>query len=517
MELPPLPRTCVTGQLALNIEEAHKIIAAAYNDSLRVVALDDSDHLRLQHHIEHINNKILPLLEHVSQAVQLPEWTVECALKFAQLLSRLEKAANARAGRYAITFTPLCIKSLPVNLREELGYTISHPVLVVRTGRRGRPQKVINKAWLIETFAPYRRISVQRVANVLGVDRGTVLRYMKKYNIVRTYAPLTDEELDLLVRSYKVENPNAGRRIVQGFFTANSIRMSRARLTASLGRVDGVGQMLRRNVAVHQRSYSVPRPGHLWHIDGHHKLMPWSFVLHGIVDGYEAEDVRWLANITRGKYNEPTDTFAGVNPDSLAEHYGVQGPVHVRRSHQTGAGHPPDEENEDDLDTDNISDDAVTLSDDEDDPISLEAVWEEANGEAHAQESDSDSDSDFEGLEECFADEDAGVVLARRLADEHHANLRHEAIKVPRHTSPFASEQAESAFFQTLEEVYALNLIPSNMGVLEEEWADDGYPTEGQLKVGRVRIITIAMPHSVWLVRARRWCQALDLLVRLCG
>ncbi|KAH9910318.1 uncharacterized protein B0H18DRAFT_896135, partial [Fomitopsis serialis] len=183
------------------------------------------------------------------------------------------------------------------------------------------------------------------------------------------------------------------------------------------------------------------------------------------MQGQTPRDVRWLANITNGKYNEPTDTFANVNPDTLAEHYGVHGPVHVRKSHQTGAGHPPDEEND--------------------------------------------------GIEECFVHEDAGVVLARRLAEEHRANLRHEAIKVPRHTSPFASEQFETAFFQTLEEVYTQNLIPSNMAVSEEEWPDNGYPTEGQLKVGRVRIITIAMPHSVWLVRARRWCQALDLLTRV--
>nr|XP_029132269.1 uncharacterized protein LOC114919795 [Labrus bergylta]XP_029132270.1 uncharacterized protein LOC114919795 [Labrus bergylta]XP_029132271.1 uncharacterized protein LOC114919795 [Labrus bergylta] len=35
-----------------------------------------------------------------------------------------------------------------------------------------------------------------------------------------------------------------------------------------------------------RRQYSVPGPNSLWHIDGHHKLIRWRFVVHGGVDGF---------------------------------------------------------------------------------------------------------------------------------------------------------------------------------------------------------------------------------------
>ncbi|KAF8835009.1 hypothetical protein BDN67DRAFT_913766, partial [Paxillus ammoniavirescens] len=32
--------------------------------------------------------------------------------------------------------------------------------------------------------------------------------------------------------------------------------------------------------------YSVPRSNYLWHIDGHHKLIWWGIVIHGMIDGF---------------------------------------------------------------------------------------------------------------------------------------------------------------------------------------------------------------------------------------
>ena len=37
---------------------------------------------------------------------------------------------------------------------------------------------------------------------------------------------------------------------------------------------------------VNRRHYFVPGPLELWHLDGNHKLIRWSFVIHGCVDGY---------------------------------------------------------------------------------------------------------------------------------------------------------------------------------------------------------------------------------------
>ena len=37
---------------------------------------------------------------------------------------------------------------------------------------------------------------------------------------------------------------------------------------------------------IHRRKYSVPRTLFSWHIDGNHKLIRWSFVIHCETDGY---------------------------------------------------------------------------------------------------------------------------------------------------------------------------------------------------------------------------------------
>jgi hypothetical protein len=35
-----------------------------------------------------------------------------------------------------------------------------------------------------------------------------------------------------------------------------------------------------------RRVYNVPGPNHLWHMDGHHKLIRYGLVTHGCIDGH---------------------------------------------------------------------------------------------------------------------------------------------------------------------------------------------------------------------------------------
>jgi hypothetical protein len=64
------------------------------------------------------------------------------------------------------------------------------------------------------------------------------------------------------------------------------LRVQKERTRLSLKRVDGLGQALRTRLAIRRKVYKVPRPNHLWHLDGHHKLIWWGFVIHGFIDGY---------------------------------------------------------------------------------------------------------------------------------------------------------------------------------------------------------------------------------------
>ena len=54
----------------------------------------------------------------------------------------------------------------------------------------------------------------------------------------------------------------------------------------ALRRMDGLRYVLRWRDVIRRRKYDVPRPNYLWHIDGHHKLIFWGIVIHGIVDGF---------------------------------------------------------------------------------------------------------------------------------------------------------------------------------------------------------------------------------------
>ncbi|KIO17819.1 hypothetical protein M407DRAFT_49449, partial [Tulasnella calospora MUT 4182] len=48
---------------------------------------------------------------------------------------------------------------------------------------------------------------------------------------------------------------------------------------------DAIAPVFRWKRAIVRRSYYVPFPNSLWHIDGHHKLIRWKIVTHGGVDG----------------------------------------------------------------------------------------------------------------------------------------------------------------------------------------------------------------------------------------
>ena len=156
--------------------------------------------------------------------------------------------------------------------------------------KRGRPWKSIDPKILHEAFQKGRRISTTVLASILGIDRKTLQARKKELGIVTDFDNISDEELDNLVRIYHKENPTGGRSYIMGHLRAtHSLRIQRHRVIASINRVDTLGQGMRQQIVgrkIRRQKYIVPRPNALWHIDGHHKLIPWGIVLHGVADGY---------------------------------------------------------------------------------------------------------------------------------------------------------------------------------------------------------------------------------------
>lgn len=166
-----------------------------------------------------------------------------------------------------------------------------YPV-VVATSRfpyrrqRGRPVKHINERLLRSVFSRSRNISKSKLAKVLGINRNTLSKRLTEFGIRTQYSDIGDEELDDLLRAYRLEKPDAGQSYIISFLRSLRIRIPRWRVRDMINRIDGVGVTLRTRKKITRRSYSNPRPMAIWHIDGHHKAILWGIVIHGITDGY---------------------------------------------------------------------------------------------------------------------------------------------------------------------------------------------------------------------------------------
>lgn len=139
----------------------------------------------------------------------------------------------------------------------------------------GRPRKVIDSDWLEDALSPRRKITFKRLAVALGMHRNTLQRHLKKHNVHQRFSAIRNADLDILVKTFKIHKPDSGLRYLVGFLRSHSVRVPRHRMRSSMHRVDVVGQMLRRRKVIQRRKYAVPRSNHLWHLDGHHKLILW--------------------------------------------------------------------------------------------------------------------------------------------------------------------------------------------------------------------------------------------------
>ena len=172
-------------------------------------------------------------------------------------------------------------------------------VRTVHTGRPGRPRKVLSEPVLREMFRPGRNINISQAARALNVHRFTVKHYLRLYRIQKKeYSQLSDEELDALVEDFKNRRPTPGLSYLRGHLLQQGWRVQRNRLLASISRVDGVRNALRKNTII-RRTYVSSRPNAVWHMDGYHKLGPWGFIIHSSIDGCDSTVGSHLAPLSR--------------------------------------------------------------------------------------------------------------------------------------------------------------------------------------------------------------------------
>ncbi|KAG2338330.1 hypothetical protein BDR05DRAFT_978182 [Suillus weaverae] len=135
----------------------------------------------------------------------------------------------------------------------------------------------------------------------------------------------------------------------------------------------------------------------------------------------------FLGHLQFGIYR---DDCEGVHPDMINEYYGVHGHTTTQQHHQTGAGHPTDEE-------------------------------------------DSDSDSNDKHLN----------TMVWAINNQQRQQICHEAISVPSQQNPFVDDTTRQQFSATLDEVIAKGIMPNNCRPTLDEWDGDDYPISKELHI----------------------------------
>jgi hypothetical protein len=169
---------------------------------------------------------------------------------------------------------------------EETHVAFVEPVTVIRTGKRGRPRKQVNPEFIAEALSSHRKITITKLARILNMDRGLRTRQLRASGVMHKFTDLSKTELDALVRSFRTAKPDSGLRYLIGHLRHHGLRIQKRRVHSSVHRVDGLGRILRQRHIIKRQDYKVSRPHALWHVDGHHKLILWGFVIHGFIDGF---------------------------------------------------------------------------------------------------------------------------------------------------------------------------------------------------------------------------------------
>ena len=128
-----------------------------------------------------------------------------------------------------------------------------------------------------------------RIAAIMGLSRSTLYRRLQEAGIApNDRTPLSNQQLDEIIQSIKLDDPNDCKVLMQGHLIRMGIKVTCELLRNSIHRVDHINTVARGCSVVRCRVYSVPYPNFLWHIDSHHKLIRWRFVIHGAIDGFSS-------------------------------------------------------------------------------------------------------------------------------------------------------------------------------------------------------------------------------------
>ncbi|TFY80937.1 hypothetical protein EWM64_g3074 [Hericium alpestre] len=454
----------------------------AYQHARRLLRQEDSDPLRLRVIAARLHSMV-PLLTQLAAEVDDRLWAELCAQYLGRLIGQLRRTASA-----------------------------------VRDDACDRYTKAIDERWLRDATAAKRKLPFTQLSRTAHVHRSTFYRALKRAGLPTSkFSNVPDDQLDALVRAFKIQKPTSGYKFADAFLRVQcDTRVPRSRICGSMRRVDALGQALRHNGMIQRRRYEVPRPNHLWHCDGHHKLIKWGIVIHGFIDGYcrtvtglrastnnlpetvldvfkRAIDDYGLPSRMRGDRGADINTECKTFQDQW-NHHSVSGsnmhnrtPSDMRLLASTEQGIYPDEDN---------------LAQVE--PALLQEHYGVDGPPAHRRRGQTgaghplDEEDAEDDAEEPLRTQSANNLAAQIAADQG-PNVRHEPIEVSRHANPFPTFDVEKLFWAAFHKAQAAHIVPDAMMLTDAEWGFDGYPVQEDIPLGtrNRRALTVALPVEV--------------------
>ena len=146
----------------------------------------------------------------------------------------------------------------------------------------GRPRVDVT----VENILEWRKLDFtwSKIAKLLEISRSTLYRRLQEAGIsTDKCTPISNTQLDVLIKVIEQDHPNDA---CQRDLSRQGVSVRRQMLRDSIHRIDHEQVVARRRNIIHRRVYTVPFPNYIWHIDSHHKLIRWKFIIHGSVDGF---------------------------------------------------------------------------------------------------------------------------------------------------------------------------------------------------------------------------------------